>query len=130
MLLLDYNEDRSLQMSSTKKAVAKPSDEILNFDTAVESIQGALAKVHIDTLSPYTGFGGGIYTLTDVKKMTAKDDFLGMPFKDRHCEIEGYEECRTRKLLEECKCLPWEAAKTERQVSFSFSSENLPHRGG
>ena len=118
MLLLDYNEDRSLQTSSNNKVTAKPSNEMLNFDTAVESIQGVSAKVHIDTLSPYTGFGGGIYTLTVVKKMTAKDDFLGMPFTDRQCEVEAYEECRTRKLLEECKCVPWEAR--EYQVSFSF----------
>ena len=116
MLLLDYNEDRSLQTSSNNKVTAKPSNEMLNFDTAVESIQGVSAKVHIDTLSPYTGFGGGIYTLTVVKKMTAKDDFLGMPFTDRQCEVEAYEECRTRKLLEECKCVPWEAR--EYQVSF------------
>ena len=51
MLLLDYNEDRSLQTSSTNKAVFKQSKETLNFDTAVESIQGVSAKVHIDTLS-------------------------------------------------------------------------------
>ena len=130
MLLLDYNEDRSLQTSSNNKVTAKPSNEMLNFDTAVESIQGVSAKVHIDTLSPYTGFGGGIYTLTVVKKMTAKDDFLGMPFTDRQCEVEAYEECRTRKLLEECKCVPWEAKQY--QVDFLFlrssSSNNLTHR--
>ena len=40
--------------------------------------------------------------------MTAKPDFLKMPFKERNCEVELYEECRTRKLLEECECVPWE----------------------
>ena len=125
MLLLDYNEDRSLETSSNNKDGNLSSDETLNFDTAVESIQGVAAKVHIDTLSPFTGFGGGIYTMTDVKKITAKGEFLGMPFKDRQCEIEAYEECRTRKLLEECKCLHWE---TGHQVSFSFTSENLSRR--
>ena len=110
ILLLDYNEDRSLQASSNEKEVLKIANETLNLDTAVESIQGVSAKVHIDTLSPYTGFGGGIYTLTDVKKMTAKDDFLGMPLNDRRCQIESYEECRTRKLLEACNCVPWEVS--------------------
>ena len=88
MLLLDYNEDRSLQTSSNRKAVVKPSNETINLDTAVESMQRVAAKVHIDTLSPYTGFGGGIYTMTDVKKITAKEDFLQMPLKDRQCAIE------------------------------------------
>ena len=31
-----------------------------------------------------------------------------MPLKDRQCEVESYEDCRTRKLLEECNCVPWE----------------------
>ena len=109
MLLLDYNEDRSLQASSNKKPFSKPSNgSILNFDTTLERIQGEKAKVHINTLSPYTGFGGGIYTMTDVKKISAKDDFLGMKSRDRNCEVEDYEECRTRKLLEECNCVLWE----------------------
>merc|ERR1711963_379629 len=40
--------------------------------------------------------------------MTAKEDFLNMPFKDRECEVELYEDCRTRKLFEHCGCIPWE----------------------
>ena len=110
MLLLDYNEERllHLQGSSTIEKVNRRSKEILNFDTAVESVQGKSAKVHINTLSSYVGFGGGIYIMTDVKRMSATDDFLKMQLKDRKCEVELYEDCRTRKLLEECKCVPWE----------------------
>ena len=108
MLLLDYNEDRSMQTSSTKDEVAKTSNMTLNFDTAVESIQGSLAKVQINTLSPYVSFGGGIYMMTVVKRMTAKNDFLKMSLNDRNCEVELYEDCRTRKLLKECNCVPWE----------------------
>ena len=108
MLLLDYNEDRSMQTSSNKRSVLKPSDQALNFDTSVDSLQGVSTKIQINTLSPYTGFGGGIYTMTVVKKISAKEDFLGMSSTDRHCEIENFEECRTRKLIQECDCLPWE----------------------
>ena len=107
-LLLDYNEDRSLQGFSNKKDTALSSNRTLNFGTAIESIQGSSAKVQIDTLSQYTGFGGGIYKMTDVKRMTVKNDFLKMELKDRNCEVELYEDCRTRKLLEECNCVPWE----------------------
>ena len=59
MLLLDYNEDRSLQVSSDNEEVVKSSNRILNFNTAVESIQGVSAKIQINTLSPFVGFGGG-----------------------------------------------------------------------
>ena len=53
MLLLDYNEDRTLQTPSNNKDDVRSSDQTLNFDTAVESLQGESAKVQINTLSPY-----------------------------------------------------------------------------
>ena len=108
MILLDYNEDHSLQASSNGTKAAESSNSTLDLDTAVGSIQGSSAKVQIDTLSTYVGFGGGSYQMTDVKRMTAKEDFLKMPLKDRNCEVELYEDCRTRKLMEKCSCVPWD----------------------
>ena len=110
MFVLDYNEDRSLKMSSKeeKAAEVRVSKGTMDFDDAVQSLQGVSAKVHIGTLSPYTHFGGGIYTMTDVKRMRAKDAFLDMPLAQRNCKVELYEDCRTRKLLEKCNCVLWE----------------------
>ena len=108
MLLLDYNEHLSLQTASIKDKVVNSSKKTLNFGTAVGSLQGSSAKIQINALSPYISFGGGIYTMTDVKKMTATDDFLAMPFNERNCEADLYEDCRTKRLLEECNCVPWE----------------------
>ena len=108
MILLDYNEDRSIQTSPKEKQGTQSSNQTLNFGTAAESIQGQSAKVHINTLSPYISFGRGIYMMSVLKRMSAKDDFLEMSLKDRNCEVELYEDCRTRKLLEECDCVPWE----------------------
>ena len=107
MLLLDYNEDRSLQKSSTEGEVDDSSvGNILNFGTSLASNQDS--KVKIDILSHIIGFGGGTYKMTDVKRMTATDDFLNMPLEDRHCQVELYEDCRTRRLLDRCKCVPRE----------------------
>ena len=108
MILLDYNEDRSVQLQQRLQSLGqafsnifiKSSNRILDFDTAVGSLQGSSAKIQINTLSPYVGFGGGSYMMTDVKRMTAKEDFFVMPLKDRNCKKELYEDCRTRKLLE------------------------------
>ena len=125
MLLLDYNEELSLQTSSNNKEGTSSSDETLNFDTAIESIHGVSAKIKINTLSHYVGFGGGIYMMTNVKRMTATDDFLKMPLKNRKCEVELYEDCRTRNLLEECNCVPWEVpgfqVGTHKIIKFYFS---------
>ena len=108
MLLLDYNEERSLQVSSNKTDIVKLSNKTLNFDTAVKTIQSSSAKVQINTLSPSVNFGGGVFLLAIVKRITATADFLEMPLKDRNCEVEFYEDCRTRKLFRHCNCVPWE----------------------
>ena len=108
MMLLDYNDDLSIQTFPNETEVSEGSRKTLNFDMAVESLQINSAKIHINTLTPYTGFGGGIYKMTDVKSMSATSDFLKMPLKDRKCEPESYENCRTKWLLEECNCVPWE----------------------
>ena len=107
MFVLDYNEDRSLQISSEEEKAAdvRVSKGTMGFDDTVQSLQ---AKVHIGTLSPYTGYGGGIFTMTDVKQMRSTDAFLEMPLAQRNCEVHLYENCRTRKLFRECNCVPWE----------------------
>ena len=40
--------------------------------------------------------------MTAVKRMAPTNDFLKMSFKDRNCEVEEYEDCRTRNLLKQC----------------------------
>ena len=107
-LLLDYQDKLSLQVPS--KQEDKPSRKIirqLNFETDGSPYTEA-AKVHIDTLSPFTGSGGGIYQMRVVKRMTTTEDFLKMPLMERNCKVELFEECRTRELLEGCKCVPGE----------------------
>ena len=110
MLVLDYNEDRSLQIPSEEEKTDDLhfSQGTMDFDDAGQNLQGISAKVHIGTLSPYTHFGGGIYTMTDIKRMSSKDAFLEMPLAQKNCEVELYEDCRTRKLLGKCNCVPCE----------------------
>ena len=107
MLVLDNNEDRSIQISSEgeKTADVHFSKGTIDFDNAVQSFQ---AKVHIGTLSSFAHFGGGIFTMTDVKRMRSTDAFLEMPIAQRKCQAELYEDCSTRKLVRECNCIPSE----------------------
>ena len=107
-LLLDFQHELSLQASS--KQEWKHDQKLfreLDFG-ASGSLDREAAKVHIDTLSPFKGFGGGNYRMTVVKRMTAKDDFLKMPLNERNCKVELYENCKTTNLLEICGCVPAE----------------------
>ena len=118
MLLLDYNEDRSIHASLDQTEDVDPTEmNTLNMDVT-DSLQTKEAKVHIDTLSSFKGFGGGTYKMTAVKKMTVTDDFLKMPLEDRKCKIEPYEDCRTRNLLEQCNCVPSDLLGIQVYVQF------------
>ena len=111
MLVLDYNEDHSV--SSTKGTMLTSSKKLFNYDEELEKKQRESARIHIDFLAPFDGLGGGLYLMTAVKKMTSKEDFLSMDFKDRQCDIELYENCRTRELVKHCNCVPWEVSGFE-----------------
>ena len=106
MMVLDYNEDRSLT-SPFKNQTRSVSSNIttVNLDPAGD-YQQRKAKIKIDTLSNYVGFGAGSYRMMNVKRMTATTDFLGMSFDVQKCAMEKFEDCRTKKLLEECNCVP------------------------
>ena len=103
MLILDYNEDRSIQPKHQTEEYSINSTKV-HLDT-LKSLEDSEAKVQINTLSTFTGFGGGSYKMTDVKKMTTTSDFLRMPMEKRHCNVEEYEHCKTRNLLKKCKSL-------------------------
>ena len=105
LLLLDYHKERSLQTLVQKE---ESSNWLMNYKKEFVKEEMESAKIHLNTLSGYTGFGEGLYHMTAVKRMKSKEDFLKMPFKDRNCNIELYEDCWTRSLLEECNCVPWD----------------------
>ena len=115
MLLLDYQQDLSLNYSSATVESLLSILASSMFETVStvdfspdENINEREVKIQIGTLSPFKGFGVGTCKMTAVKRMTAKSDFLKMSLDDRKCEVELYEDCRTQKLFGHCKCVPWE----------------------
>ena len=100
VLLIDYNDDRSINISPN--SLTGSSKTRLNYDNKFERKRRESVNIHIDTLSPFDGFGGGQYWMSAVKKMTPKRDFLGMDFRDKNCVTEPYEECKAKKLLQNC----------------------------
>ena len=106
MLLLDLNENRDFHTSLHHHASVDDKYR-MNLDTE-NSMHDTSAKIQINAMLPDTKFGPGSYKMTSVKEMIATDDFIGMSSQIRNCEIESYDECRTRNLLAHCRCVPWE----------------------
>ena len=121
-LLLDYQDELSIQppTQQEKKQSHNENGALLDFNADVHGFNTEAAKVHIDTLSSFAGFGGGVYKMTSVKRMTVSEDFLQMPLKDRNCEVQKYENCRTKKLVEGCSCVPWEMSMPAYQVMSKY----------
>ena len=106
MLLLDLNQQRSFE-TTLKKDQSIEDISQMSLDTEL-SRRDKSAKIQINAMSPTTEYGHGTYKMTSVKRMRATSDFLGMDHGIRNCELETYEECRTRHLMENCNCVPWE----------------------
>ena len=76
-------------------------------DIVTESSQESnLARIHIETISSYSGFGGGIYKMTSVKELIGTEDFLQM--EENNCTMESYRECVDRNMRKKCGCRLWE----------------------
>ena len=103
IMMLDYNQHLSIRQRTKTSDIDSGSFYLNTLDRGLTE-----AKIQIKTLSRRTNFGGGSYKMTAVKRMTANSDFLEMSSEERHCEVEEYEDCRTRRLFEACKCVPWE----------------------
>ena len=63
--------------------------------------------------------------MTAVKRMTPTSDFLKMSLRDRNCEVEEYEDCRTRNLLKECHS---NVKETKQRSSFQDCLEKYASR--
>ena len=125
-LLLDYNDDYWLysldqvQKQFDRKREEKDSTDYkhINTGSADEAFPYTRAKIQVDALSPGVGFGQGHLKLWNVKRIAAKNDFLNMPLEVRNCGTEAYQECRTRKLFEMCKCVPWELSHIQVRIMY------------
>ena len=106
MLLLDLNHQRSFETTLQKDQTIEDISQ-MSLDTEL-SRRDTSAKIQINAMSPTKEYGHGTYKMTSVKRMRATRDFLGMDQGARNCELETYEECRTRHLMDKCRCVPWE----------------------
>ena len=105
----------------TKFGVGKSkAGKMYGFELVLDSnTPGKVARIYLDTLSPFTNYRNGSYSLNSLKKMTGTNGFLAMPDAEKKCQVETLDECNTQKLFEkvrsECHCRFW-ALDTRREV--------------
>ena len=76
-------------------------------------------------LAPLRLYGGGTYTLSDVKEIDGTKEFIKLAEKAGQCQNkETKENCQTRKYLtqgmETCSCTPYKLRNFTKMVSTYF----------
>ena len=106
LFFIDTNLERSVHASqqNSKKSGALRLKQGLG-----EKSQ--LAKIHIDTLEPFTSETFASYALTSLKKMTSTQNFEEMSDKDKGCRMEARGDCERKMLVQKvsemCQCVPF-----------------------
>ena len=107
LLILDLNEDLTVKVDSPNNTTSQNNSIEFSSNLMTDANKNS-GKIHINTLSSFKAFGSGSYRMTSVKKLKGTSDFFSMPYGDRKCNLEDYEECRRRSLFGKCQCVPWE----------------------
>ena len=124
LFFIDTNLERSVHTSQqdSKKAATLGLKQGLGG-------KKQLAKIHIDTLEPFTSETFASYALTSLKKMTSTQNFEEMSDKDKGCRMEARAECErnilVQKITEMCKCVPFSLLEAWPNSSYNSQVRSL-----
>ena len=115
--LLDTNAERS-------SAILNKSNDNSTMDLDPEDFpEDDHARIHIQTLSPFTGHGPGHFQMIVLKQTTGSEEFLSLPDHKKKCQEELREECEVRvweeAVLARCHCSPFSVARMTGKVSYN-----------
>ena len=69
---------------------------------------------------------GWKYNLNVVKNIKGTEDFLDLPDSAKNCQLESYEKCTTRsivdRIFDNCKCLPLKMKTPENEKASTKNS--------
>ena len=110
-LVLDYNEGRRLAGRSEKEVTLADKQKTLG-DFEIMADNRFTAKIYIETLEPYTGYGAGRYVLNSVKEIIGTEQYYNLAEKRKMCQIkESVSECFEREFSSQmsqvCHCAPF-----------------------
>ena len=70
-----------------------------------------LARITLNTMTRFTEYSSGRFSLSGLKKMSGTKSFMGLPDDVKKCQLESFNSCQLRKYIEKvqknCGCLPW-----------------------
>ena len=107
VMLLDYGPTKLI---GAQNSLDSDMDST-NIDIEMSNEDKTSARVFVQTLSRFSGYGEGSYAMSALKKMGGTKNFLEFPDEMKKCQVEVLEECNYYKYFErvqeECGCVPW-----------------------
>ena len=111
MLILDTNSKKGVDLpAEIKDSAIHTFEEGMSLADVPRDLN-SLARIHIGTLAPFTGYGPGDYKLASLKQITGTESFLAKPNFEKKCTDEQYEKCQIRNVADQnraCGCKPFE----------------------
>ena len=104
-LFVDSNDERMVSGDEDTE------HSVEQFRNLHEEINNDKVKIHIGTIEPYTGHGGGNYELSSLKSMATTQDFLSLPLSVRGCQRDySTQQCHLqyyKQNTKQCGCQPF-----------------------
>ena len=107
VMLLDF---RTTEIIETQNSLDSDMEKT-NIDIEQSNEDKTSARVFIQTLSRFSGYGEGSYAMSALKKMGGTKNFLEFPDDMKKCQVGALEGCHYdnyfERVQEECGCVPW-----------------------
>ena len=106
-MLLDF---RTTEIIETQNSLDSDMEKT-NIDIEQSNEDKTSARVFIQTLSRFSGYGEGSYAMSALKKMGGTKNFLEFPDDMKKCQVGDLEGCHYdnyfERVHEQCGCVPW-----------------------
>ena len=110
LFFIDTNVERSIHATDQSSQQSSEKSAALRLKRG-RGQKSQLAKIHIDTIEPFSSETFASYALTSLKKMTSTQNFDEMSDDDKGCKMEARGECErnvlVQKVAETCECVPF-----------------------
>ena len=105
MLLLDSGGQKNKESQKGKATLEH------TLDLESSGADDHSPKIYLNTLSSFTDFRVGSYSMVSLKKMSGTESFLKQTDAEKKCRMGTFEDCQAKTYLDtvqkKCGCVPW-----------------------
>ena len=86
--MIDNNDEKMFSRDKKKSAESRNFEDNIFVDRSQSTDD---FKIYLNTIEPFTGYGGGYYELSDIKALDTTNDFIKLSEEVRKCQTRKVE---------------------------------------